>query len=84
MGHQQRLSLYGGGITDNHYRALSMGIGRDLLAFGAVSFDVTRARTELRDETLSGNSYRLSYSKTFAEFDSQVTFAGYRFSEKIF
>ena len=77
-------SLYGGGITDNHYRALSMGIGRDLLAFGAVSFDVTRARTELRDETLSGNSYRLSYSKTFAEFDSQVTFAGYRFSEKDF
>ncbi|NLU00204.1 MULTISPECIES: outer membrane usher protein [Pseudomonas] len=75
-------SLYGGALGDNSYRALSLGLGRDLLAFGAVSLDATRARTQLRDETLSGASYRLSYSKSFAEYDSQITFAGYRFSEK--
>ncbi|WP_395607359.1 outer membrane usher protein [Pseudomonas sp. B22129] len=75
-------SLYGGGITDNNYGALSAGVGRDLLAFGALSVDVTQSRAELWGETLSGKSYRLQYSKHFEEYDSQVTFAGYRFSEK--
>ena len=75
-------SLYGGAITDNNYKAFTVGVGRDLLAFGAVSFDATRASTQLDDEILSGASYRLSYSKNFEEYDSQVTFAGYRFSEK--
>ena len=75
-------SLYGGAITDNNYKAFTLGVGRDLLAFGAVSFDATRSSTQLDDETLSGASYRLSYSKNFEEYDSQVTFAGYRFSEK--
>ncbi|MCC9341119.1 fimbria/pilus outer membrane usher protein, partial [Enterobacter hormaechei] len=36
------------------------------------------------DLTLNGDSYRLSYSKNFDEYDSQVTFAGYRFSEQDF
>ncbi|OPA86363.1 fimbrial assembly protein [Pseudomonas fluorescens] len=75
-------SLYGGGITDNNYRALSVGVGRDLLAFGALSLDATQSRATLWNETLSGKSYRLQYSKNFQEYDSQVTFAGYRFSEK--
>ncbi len=77
-------SLYGGGIADNNYKAFSVGVGRDLLAFGAVSFDATRARTSLQNQDLSGASYRLSYSKNFEEYDSQITFAGYRFSEKNF
>ncbi|WP_421081969.1 fimbria/pilus outer membrane usher protein, partial [Serratia fonticola] len=29
-----------------------------------------------------GGSYRVSYSKRFDDYDSQVTFAGYRFSEQ--
>lgn len=77
-------SLFGGGITDNNYRALAVGAGRDLLAFGAVSLDVTQSRANVWNETLSGKSYRLQYSKNFEEYDSQVTFAGYRFSEKNF
>ena len=75
-------SLYGGGISDSNYTALSLGVGRDLLAFGALSFDVSQARTTLHDDTLAGSSYRLSYSKRFEEYDSQFSFAGYRFSEK--
>ena len=77
-------SLFGGGMTDNNYRAVSVGAGRDLLAFGAVSLDVTQSRAHVWNETLSGKSYRLQYSKNFEEYDSQVTFAGYRFSEKNF
>ncbi|WPN96623.1 outer membrane usher protein [Pseudomonas sp. MUP55] len=77
-------SLFGGGIADNNYRALSVGAGRDLLAFGAVSLDVTQSHANVWNETLSGKSYRLQYSKNFEQYDSQVTFAGYRFSEKNF
>ncbi|MGY2399757.1 outer membrane usher protein [Pseudomonas sp. SDO5271_S396] len=77
-------SLFGGGISDNNYKALSVGAGRDLLAFGAVSLDVTQSHATVWSEALSGKSYRLQYSKNFEEYDSQVTFAGYRFSEKNF
>ncbi|MCC7661000.1 outer membrane usher protein [Serratia sp. Pon4B] len=79
-------SLYGGALLGGDYNALSLGIGRDLMMFGALSFDATQSRARLpqRDETLSGGSYRVSYSKTFDELDSQVTFAGYRFSEEDF
>ncbi|WP_436796647.1 outer membrane usher protein [Enterobacter cloacae] len=79
-------SLYGGALIGGDYNAMSVGIGRDLLVLGAVSFDATQSRTRLphESETLTGGSYRLSYSKTFDEYDSQVTFAGYRFSERDF
>ena len=77
-------SLYGGGVTDGDYKALALGIGRDLMMLGALSFDATQSRATLpkEDENLSGGSYRLSYSKRFDDYDSQVTFAGYRFSQK--
>lgn len=79
-------SLYGGALAGGDYNALSLGIGRDLLMFGALSFDATQSRAKLlqEDDTLSGGSYRLSYSKRFDEYDSQVTFAGYRFSDRNF
>jgi outer membrane usher protein PapC len=79
-------SLYGGGLVGGDYNALSLGIGRDLMALGALSFDATQSRARIPAEggTLSGGSYRVSYSKTFDEIDSQVTFAGYRFSEEDF
>ncbi|CVH10757.1 Outer membrane usher protein papC precursor [Serratia marcescens] len=90
-------SLYGGALLGGDYNALALGIGRDLMLLGALSFDVTQSRARLPQqaqneqneraqsgETLSGGSYRLSYSKTFDELDSQVTFAGYRFAEKNF
>ncbi|WP_332768593.1 outer membrane usher protein [Pseudomonas koreensis] len=78
-------SLYGGGLESGDYKALAFGVGRDLMTFGALSFDVTQSRARLPQsdqDTLSGASYRLRYSKNFDKYDSQVTFAGYRFSEK--
>lgn len=78
-------SLYGGALVAGDYNAMAVGIGRDLLAFGALSFDVTQSRAQLpQDAIKSGASYRLSYSKRFDQYDSQVTFAGYRFSERNF
>ncbi|MGK3141805.1 outer membrane usher protein [Pantoea sp. C2G6] len=76
-------SLYGGAILGGNYNAFSGGIGRDLLAFGALSFDATQSRARLpKQGNKTGESYKLSYSKRFEEINSQVTFAGYRFSER--
>lgn len=78
-------SLYGGGLGGDEYTALSLGIGRDLMALGALSVDMTQSRAQLPDQdTMQGGSYRLSYSKRFDETGSQVTFAGYRFSDSGF
>lgn len=77
-------SIFGGAILANEYNSLAVGVGRDLLSFGAMSVDVTQSKAELPDQTKEGRSYRLSYSKQFDETGSQVTFAGYRFSQRDF
>jgi len=77
-------SLYGGALTADRYHSLAVGVGRDLLALGAISLDATQSRAQLREGTKQGGSWRLSYSKRFDETDSQVTFAGYRFSTRNF
>lgn len=85
MGVSNGWSVFGGMLTAGDYNSLAAGIGRDLLAFGAISFDVTQSYAKLSDsETKQGGSYRLSYSKRFDATDSRVTFAGYRFSERNF
>lgn len=77
-------SVYGALLSDSNYRALSLGLGKDLMVLGAMSFDATESYLsgDQNHGSLSGGSYRLSYSKNFVEYDSQITFAGYRFSEK--
>ncbi|WP_407719096.1 MULTISPECIES: outer membrane usher protein [Enterobacter] len=78
-------SLYGGALVAGDYNAISIGIGRDLLALGAISIDATESRARLpQQESRQGGSYKVSYSKRFDSTDSQVTFAGYRFSERGF
>lgn len=75
-------SLYGGAVASSDYQSAAVGVGRDLLILGAIAFDITRSDATLYDEDRQGQSYRVSYSKRFDETNSQVTFAGYRFSEK--
>lgn len=83
-------SLYGGAIGEQDYQALALGIGRDMAMLGALSFDITRSRTHLLENTdygegtLQGNSFRISYAKNFDELHSRLSFAGYRFSEENF
>lgn len=78
-------SLFGGSLNSQNYNAVSVGIGRDLLVFGAVSFDVTQSFAHLpRQDRVSGGSYRINYSKRLESIDSTIQFAGYRFSERDF
>lgn len=82
-GISNRWSLYGGGIIAGDYNALAVGVGRDLLQFGTLSADVTQSVARFNDEgDRQGKSWRLSYSKRFDEADADITFAGYRFSER--
>ncbi|MCY1700957.1 fimbria/pilus outer membrane usher protein [Lelliottia sp. SL45] len=75
-------SLYGGSVLSKDYKSLAIGFGRDLFAFGALALDVTQSRASVKNEDYEGRSYRLSYAKRFDSTGSQITFAGYRFSEK--
>ncbi|MGL4600800.1 MAG: fimbria/pilus outer membrane usher protein [Plesiomonas sp.] len=77
-------SLYGGGIASQDYQATSLGIGRDLLVFGAISADITSSWSQFEQKKSQGSSYRLSYSKRFDEYNSQISFAGYRFADQEF
>ncbi|EKA6275307.1 fimbria/pilus outer membrane usher protein [Salmonella enterica] len=83
-------SLYGGSILSETYQSLAIGIGRDLFSLGTISLDVTGSRSDLSGAALpdnrvrKGKSWRVSYSKRFDDLNADVTFAGYRFSEKNF
>ncbi|MFM4814476.1 fimbria/pilus outer membrane usher protein [Aeromonas dhakensis] len=85
MGVSNTYSVFGGGLLSDGYGSLVAGIGRDLFEIGAISFDITRSWARVPDNgTKSGNSYRVNYSKSFSDYDSQITFAAYRFSEEDF
>ncbi|AXX20528.1 fimbria/pilus outer membrane usher protein [Serratia marcescens] len=76
-------SLYGGSTLSDDYQALALGVGRDLFAFGTVALDVTQSLAKFPDQdNRQGKSWRVSYSKRFDEANTDVTFAGYRFSER--
>ncbi|WHP31889.1 fimbria/pilus outer membrane usher protein [Trabulsiella odontotermitis] len=79
-------SLYGGlQSSGREYTATSLGIGRDLSILGALSIDATESWSRRPDgRRLKGTSYKLSYAKTFEEYNSAITFAGYRFSQEDF
>ncbi|EUD09003.1 fimbria/pilus outer membrane usher protein [Providencia alcalifaciens] len=76
-------SLYGGGVVAGDYNSFAIGLGRDLNQFGTLSADVTQSisNTPARGSK-QGKSWRLSYSKRFDEAETDITFAGYRFSER--
>ncbi|TSB25741.1 fimbria/pilus outer membrane usher protein [Serratia marcescens] len=76
-------SLYGGSTLSDDYQALALGVGRDLEQFGTVAVDVTQSLANLPgQDDRRGKSWRVSYSKRFDEANTDVTFAGYRFSER--
>ncbi len=50
---------------------------------GTLSADITQSVARIEGErTFQGKSWRLSYSKRFDNADADITFAGYRFSER--
>jgi len=82
-GINNKWSLYGGGIAAGDYNAVAVGVGRDLSELGTLSVDITQSVARIPDRhTRQGKSWRLSYSKSFDKINTDITFAGYRFSER--
>ncbi|WP_409159672.1 fimbria/pilus outer membrane usher protein [Pectobacterium sp. B2J-2] len=79
-------SVYGGSILSDGYQSWSAGIGKNLYLLGALSADVTQSRATLPDMPSSqvGHAFSLNWSKYFNSIDSQISFAGYRFSERTY
>lgn len=80
---------YGGLQVNRQYYAFQLG-GAFGTRLGAMAFDVTQAHTRLASanksavnetgKTISGQSYRISYSKAISETNSNLSLAAYRFS----
>lgn len=83
-------SLYGGTILSKGYKSVALGIGRDLMRFGTLAVDITQSFAQISKYHISdrgnqqGKSWRISYSKRFDDLNADVTFAGYRYSEREF
>lgn len=75
------ITAYGGTLFSEDYNALALGAGINLGDIGAISLDVTQAKSDLgdgRDE--QGQSYRFLYAKSFADSGTDFRLLGYRYS----
>ncbi len=84
-GVSDQVTLFGGVTASNGYGAVLLG-GAVNTSIGAFSGDVTVARTQLPGEqagfgsSMSGQSYRLTYSKDLPSTNTNITVAAYRYS----
>ncbi|EAC1133318.1 fimbrial biogenesis outer membrane usher protein [Salmonella enterica subsp. enterica] len=79
------VTVYGGTQVAEDYAAAALGIGKDLGTFGAVSLDVTHARSHFNDgDNENGQSWRFLYSKRFDDTDTNFRLVGYRYSTEGF
>lgn len=79
------LTAYSGLQYSQNYQAVLFG-GAMGTRIGAISADVTQARSHIGGDTgnLTGQSYRVSYSKLIDATDSNITIAAYRYSSSGF
>lgn len=76
-------TLFGGSLLSDQYNAGLLGFAHDFSGFGAISIDVTHARSDAmgRERTLStGQSFRFRYSKSLTATDTNLSLIGYRYS----
>lgn len=75
-------TVYGGlQSAGDKYSALAMGMGLNLGIVGALSADVTVAKSSpMNEDTRHGQSWRFRYSKNMVETGTNFAIAGYRYS----
>lgn len=79
------MSVYSGTQLSQKYKSVLLGLGANLGNYGAFSFDVTHANSELADKsTSSGQSMRFLYSKSLLSSGTTFQLLGYRYSTKGF
>ncbi|EJE9487844.1 outer membrane usher protein LpfC [Salmonella enterica] len=73
-------TVYGGAIFSDDYYSLAGGLGKNFGYIGAISIDVTQAKSKLANEENSeGQSYRFLYSKSFNS-GTDFRLLGYKYS----
>ena len=79
-GLTDNITVFGGIQASSRYQAYDAGIGLNIPDMGALTADVmlTRADPEFTD-TLTGQAFRLRYSKGLNQFGTNITFVGYRY-----
>lgn len=78
-------TLYGGLLAANIYQSVLVGVGKNMKDFGAVSVDLSAARTTDRtpingERNFNGQSLRFLYSKAILSSGTNFRVAGYRYS----
>jgi outer membrane usher protein len=74
-------TLYGGTQLADHYKAASIGVGKNMGVLGAISLDVTQANAQLPDDTKNrGQSLRFLYNKSLSELGTNFQLIGYQYS----
>ncbi|HBM2987490.1 TPA: fimbrial biogenesis outer membrane usher protein [Klebsiella aerogenes] len=77
-------TIYGGILASDKYYSGVLGFGVSMGKFGALSADITQSYlSETADtKSLTGQSYRLRYSKSIMETGTSVDLTAYRYSTK--
>ncbi|WP_312629565.1 fimbria/pilus outer membrane usher protein [Scandinavium sp.] len=79
------VTLYGGTQYSSRYLALQSGVGVNLGRLGALSADITHARSQLADDSRHiGQSLRFLYAHAFTLTGTSVRLTGYRYSTRGF
>lgn len=79
------ITLYGGVQMASRYQAAAFGLGRNIGSFGAISADLTNARSQLADGSEhQGQSLRFLYAKSLNNLGTNFQLLGYRYSTKGF
>lgn len=85
VGLGRGITAYGGTQLAAKYKAITGGIGKNMGDIGAISLDLTQARSDLSDgEQHNGQSLHFMYAKSMIHSGTTFQFAGYRFSSKGF
>lgn len=74
---------YLGSTVSSEYQAYLVG-GAFNLPVGALSLDVTHARTKLKQQDFTGQSIRITYSKLLDATDTNFTLGAFRYSSADF
>lgn len=84
-GLPQGYTAYGGTQLASRYHAFLLGAGKNLGDWGAVSLDLTHARSQLADDSLhTGQSLRFLYAKSLNNLGTNFQLLGYRYSTRGF
>ncbi|EFD5004851.1 fimbrial biogenesis outer membrane usher protein [Escherichia coli] len=76
-GAKSDITLYGGLMLADNYRAYMFGAGKYHEQFGAFSLDLTQSNSELTTSDEHGQAWRTSWVRSFDRTGTQVSLSGY-------